>query len=167
VASPSLAAIVRSTNVHSNNLFAEALRLRMTVADTMSVQRFWYDRGIDTTALTMHDGSGLSPQDAVSARFLVDVLVEMDSRADAVGRAFYNSLPVAGQEGTVASFMKNTPLAGKVRVKSGSISGVQSYAGYVETDGRRYAFALIIDNFSGNRRELRTAIGEFLNRLFE
>ena len=44
---------------------------------------------------------------------------------------FFNSLPKAGEEGTLQYFMNKTKYAGKIRAKSGSISGVQCYAGYL------------------------------------
>ena len=80
--------------------------------------------------------------------------------------AFYQSLPVAGEEGTVTDFLKNTSLKGKVHLKSGAISHVQSYSGYVENDGKRYVFSLIVNNFSGKRNDLRKAIEELLVGIF-
>ncbi|MDR1436935.1 MAG: D-alanyl-D-alanine carboxypeptidase, partial [Candidatus Symbiothrix sp.] len=125
----------------------------------------WEEKGLDASALFMCDGSGLSPLNAVSAGFLTDLLVYM-YRTEGPSGAFSRSLPLAGQEGTVASFLKNTPLAGKARIKSGSITGVQSYSGYIEKNGGKYAFSLIINHFSGERPTLRKTVEELLNGLF-
>jgi D-alanyl-D-alanine carboxypeptidase/D-alanyl-D-alanine-endopeptidase (penicillin-binding protein 4) len=113
----------------------------------------------------MYDGSGISPANAVSACFLTDVLVYMYKKGGIKG-AFYKSFPLAGKEGTVTSFLKNTPLAGKAHIKSGSITGVQSYSGYIEKDDKIYAFALIINHFSGERSNLRKEIEQLLINLF-
>ena len=74
--------------------------------------------------------------------------------------------PVAGKDGTVASFLKNTPLDGKAYIKSGSMSGIQSYAGYVEKDGKDYAFALVVNHWNGSRAELRTYMEKLLIDVF-
>jgi D-alanyl-D-alanine carboxypeptidase/D-alanyl-D-alanine-endopeptidase (penicillin-binding protein 4) len=163
--SPDLAAIVREINLHSNNHFAEHLHKALTIREDISIPEYWKKRGLDSTALFMFDGSGVSPANAVSAGFLTDILVYMNKKSGQSG-AFYESLPIAGKEGTVASFLKNTPLAGMAHIKSGSITHVQAFAGYIEKGNKRYAFALIINRFSGKRADLRKAMEELLVGLF-
>jgi D-alanyl-D-alanine carboxypeptidase/D-alanyl-D-alanine-endopeptidase (penicillin-binding protein 4) len=165
VRSVDLAAIVKETNVSSNNHYAEHLFKLLTVADSVDIPEFWRSKGLDSDALFMFDGSGISPQNAVSAGFLVDLLVYMEQQSGN-REAFYQSLPIAGREGTVASLLKNSSLSGKVLLKSGSITNVQSFSGYVENDGKRYAVSLIINNFSGKRSELRREIERLFTGLF-
>lgn len=69
--------------------------------------------------------------------------------------ALYNSLPIAGESGTVSSFLLGSSLAGKVRVKSGSFGQVQCYAGYIS---ERYAFAVMVNNFSCSRKVVKREI---------
>ncbi|GHT72468.1 peptidase M15 [Bacteroidia bacterium] len=157
-----LATIARVTNVKSNNHYAEHLYQHLKTVDGISIPDFWKKKQMDASALFMYDGSGLSPSNAVSAEFLTDILVYMSDNP-----AFYQSLPVAGKEGTVASFLKNTSLMGKVHLKSGSIANVQAYAGYVERGGQqRYAFAIIVNNFTGKRAVLRKHLERLLVGLF-
>ena len=165
IQSPRLAAIVRETNVKSNNHYAEHLHKKLLAFDNFNFSDYWERRGLDGSALLMADGSGLSPVNAVSADFLTSILIYMYERGGQMG-AFYQSLPIAGKEGTVMTFLKKTPLAGKVRLKSGSISHVQSYSGYVEKGDNRYVFSLIVNNFSGKRADLRKAMEELLVNLF-
>ena len=165
IQSPDLASIVKTTNVQSNNLYAEHLYKKLTVLDSIDIPEYWREKGLDPDALFMFDGSGISPQNAVSAGFLIDLLVYMDTQSENSG-AFYQSLPVAGRDGTVASFLRNTSLDRRARLKSGSITNVQSYSGYIESKGKRYAVSLIINNFTGKRSELRTEIERLFNRLF-
>jgi len=160
-----LSSIVRETNVKSNNHYAEHLYSKLTKVEGLRLRTFFQQLGLDSTALIMYDGSGLSPQNALSARYLTDLLVLMDKQTGGNKRAFYASLPVVGREGTVSGFMKNTALAGRMRLKSGSMSGVLSYSGYVETGGKRYAVSLIINNFDGKLRELRKEVEEFFNEV--
>jgi len=165
IQSPRLPAIVRETNLESNNHYAEHLYQKMLTLDSLSISDYWGRRGLDGESLFMADGSGLSPTNAVTTDFLTGILIYMYKKTGEMG-SFYQSLPIAGKEGTVETFLKKTPLEGKVRLKSGSISHVQSYSGYVEDGDRRYVFSLIVNNFSGTRIALRKAMEELLVDLF-
>lgn len=158
VRSPDLASIIRVVNVRSNNHYAEHLYKLLTIKDGVDISAYWASKGLDTSALFMYDGSGTSPQNAISAGFLVQLLEYMDGK----GKDFYYSLPLAGKEGTVATFLKGTSLEGKVRVKSGSITHVQSYSGYIEKGNKRYAFSIIVNNFTGKRADLKREIEKLL-----
>ena len=160
-----LASIIQTTNVESNNQYAEHLYKVLTVLDSVDIPDYWRKKGLDSDALFVYDGSGTSPQDAVSTGFLIDLLVYMNDQSGN-SAVFYQSLPVAGRNGTVASLLKNTSLEGKARLKSGSLSNVQSFSGYVESKGKRYAVSLIINNFTGKRSELKKEIEQLFIRLF-
>ena len=116
---------------------------------------------MNTTPLVMYDGSGLAPQNTVSARFLTDLLVYMYNRSD-YSTAFFQSLPKAGQEGPLQNFLRGTRLNGKVMAKSGSIGGVQCYSGYLIDGNKRYAFAILVNKFNGTRAQVRSAIEQLL-----
>src|SRR5690554_9487 len=165
--------IIREVNMESNNHYAEHLirtigrygnsdlyadALEAGIEQTLE---HWKQKGMDIAPLHMHDGCGLAPQNAVSARFLTDLLVYMRERSD-YSDAFFQSLPKAGLEGTLQNFLRNTRLAGKVTAKSGSIGGVQCYAGYLIDGNRQYAFAVMANKFNGTRPEVRSAIEQFL-----
>ena len=165
VRSVNLASIIQTVNVESNNHYAEHLYKVLTVLNSIDIKEYWKNKGLDSDALFMYDGNGISPKNAISTGFLIDLLVYMDKQSK-YSDAFYKSLPVAGKNGTVASLLKNTPLSGKARLKSGTMSNVSSYSGYVENNGKRYAVALIINNFTGNRSDLRKEIEQLFNGLF-
>ena len=168
--SPTLAEIVKVTNFKSINLFAEHLFKFLSLQkakvgnnnDAVSViLNHWKKKGLDISGVFLYDGSGLSPQNAVSVDFLTQLLVIARKN-----EAFYLSLPLAGREGTVAGFLKGTALEGNARLKSGSIDGVQTYAGYVKNGGKEYAVTIIVNRFTGNRSEVRRQISELLNSYF-
>lgn len=151
--SPKLSEIIKVINVTSNNHYAEhllrhlALRQGKQASTTDALERiksFWSSKGLPVDELFQSDGSGLSPMNAVSANFFVSLLEYMDkSKNNTVFRA---SLPVAGQSGTLRNFLKRTALNGKVQAKSGTFSRVKSYAGYIQSNGKRLAFAIIVNN---------------------
>jgi D-alanyl-D-alanine carboxypeptidase/D-alanyl-D-alanine-endopeptidase (penicillin-binding protein 4) len=157
-----LAEIIKSTNRHSVNLYAEHLVKHLSLRRSSTgnfrdglavIRQFWQEKGLDTGTFFMLDGSGLSPHNALSVRFVNDVLrfMYMESRFGAV---FQASLPVAGVSGTVRSFLKNTSLAGRAALKSGSLARVQCYAGYINRDDRVYLLTVMVNNFSGKRRDI-------------
>ncbi|OAV71777.1 D-alanyl-D-alanine carboxypeptidase dacC precursor [Bacteroidales bacterium Barb4] len=177
--SPPLRQIVRITNERSHNLYADALLktlgLRYTPArgevitsfgrGIKTVQSHWQKKGIDTTPLRMYDGSGTALADKVSAAFLADMLAGMADRSPA-SEAFLQSLPKAGSEGTVANFLRGSSLQGKALLKSGSMTRVRCYAGYVRKGDRQYAVALLANNYSCKDRQMVQALEKLLLALF-
>ena len=168
--SPTLAEIIVETNVKSNNHFAEYLfklvgSQNVSVATTANaistIRSFWKTKGLSVDQLRQYDGSGLSPCDAVSAAFYVDLLTYMRSKSR-YSTDFYNSLPVSGGRGTLSTVLVNTRLQGKVHAKSGTIESVKSYAGYVELKNRTLVFAILVNNPSGTTHQVVKKIEEFL-----
>lgn len=171
--SPALSDIIRVINVKSNNHYSEHLirtlgreKNKNIYSDPLKegveyINDYWKNKGFDTDALFMYDGCGLSPSNAISAEFMCRLLRYMYTGSSS--SVFLSSLPKAGQEGTVRNFLKDTRLAGKVYVKSGSIANVQSYAGYYIDGDKKYVFTVIVNNFRDkNRREVVKAIATLL-----
>lgn len=156
--------IIKVLLTRSDNHYAEHLFQILEKVEGVNVVEFWKEKGLDVDSLTMRDGSGLSRGDTLSTKLLTDVIMYVDNKKEL---KFEELFPVAGKEGTVASFLKNTPLNEKARIKSGSMGGIQSYAGYLEKDNKRYAFAIIVNHWNGERTELRTEMEKLLNGLFQ
>ena len=168
--------IVQEVNVKSNNHYAEhLLRIigRTQNADIYSdalqagidyVKKFWEQQGVSTTSLMLYDGSGLAPQNAFCPAFLTEILTYMYTKSKN-SRAFFDSLPKAGKEGTLRSFMRNTKYEDKISAKSGSIGGVQCYSGYLIDGDKQYAFTVMVNKFNGTRPQVRSAIEKFLSTL--
>lgn len=147
-----LAFIARQTNVFSVNMFAEMLLRQIAIeygdgtesAGINKVLDFLQSLGLDIDGIRMFDGCGLAPADRVTTRFIVDLLAKMQSNDD-----FVKSFAIAGKTGTVHSFLKNTRLDGKARLKTGTTKAVIAYSGYVEgSDGNAYAVSIIVNNHS-------------------
>ena len=166
--------IIKVTNFRSNNHYAEHLFYKtgwdksqactseyIPSLAAQKIARYWAQKGINTKGLFQYDGSGLANANAISAKTLTDVLIYMQKNSKHAND-FYLSLPLAGKEGTVRSFLKGSALDGKARIKSGSIAKVQAYAGYYEKGGKRYAFSVFVNNFTGSRAVLRTQIEQLL-----
>ena len=153
--SPTVGQIVYWTNLISNNLYAEHLLKHIGVkkygdgsvfSSTLAVTKYWSSKGIDMTGFYMNDGSGLSRSNAITASQLVEVLAYMKLKSK-YSKSFLSSLPVAGKTGTLRSIGKKTKIAGNLKAKSGTMTRIKSYAGYVKSaSGRNLAFAIVINN---------------------
>ncbi len=177
--SPTLREIASVCNHVSHNLYADALvktvglqykprRNEMISSFGRGVQvvkEYWEKKGLDVFPLRMNDGSGLAPADKVSAGFMGELLVYMATES-AVSDAFIASLPQAGIEGSVRNFLKGSKLQGKAHLKSGGITGVRSYAGYITKDGRTYAVAVFSNNYSCPMSRMTRALEKLLLQLF-
>ncbi|MDA3816751.1 MAG: D-alanyl-D-alanine carboxypeptidase/D-alanyl-D-alanine-endopeptidase [Prolixibacteraceae bacterium] len=155
--SPALSEIIKIMNHESVNLYAEHLCKHIgylstgdgsTETGTEVIKTFWRDKGIDTDWLFLADGSGLSRNNAFSAKVLTDILVYM-SNYSSYFNDFEASIPLTGLQGTQKYYFQNSFLKGKARAKSGSMTRVRSFAGYMETqNGTPVAFSIIINNFN-------------------
>ena len=177
--SPTLREIASICNHVSHNLYADALvktvglqykprRNEMISSFGRGVQvvkEYWEKKGLDVFPLRMNDGSGLAPADKVSAGFMGELLVYMATES-AVSDAFIASLPQAGIEGSVRNFLKGSKLQGKAHLKSGGITGVRSYAGYITKDAKTYAVAVFSNNYSCPMSRMTRALEKLLLQLF-
>lgn len=164
--SPTLVALVRETNFQSINLYAEALlrttalRLAKTVRSTDAsldaLGAFWQGKGVDLDGFRVRDGSGLSAVGALTAGNMTGILGAMSH--DSAFGAFYGTIPVVGQTGTVRNLAKGTAAAGNIRAKSGSIEGVRAYAGYfTAADGELMSFCVLVNKFTPGQNRAVTA----------
>lgn len=158
--SDSLAASIRNFLKISDNLTGEQLVKAIGAevsgppgdyaSGLAATRRFLADEvGIDTTAMVLADGSGVSRYNLVTAGQIVDLLVYMAGRAD-LAPTFLAALPVAGVDGTLENRMRGTAAESAVRAKTGSLAGVSALSGYVSTaGGERLAFSLLMEFFTG------------------
>lgn len=150
IRSPTLDQIVNTTDVYSDNFFAETLikllgaRLGSagtTAAGAAVVEAFARSHGSGVHAV---DGSGLTRSNRASPRQVVGLLLAM--RDDPAGDDFVQDLALAGHEGTVASRMHGTAAYGRCRTKTGTITGVSNLSGYCfNRSGRVVAFSILMN----------------------
>ncbi|MBM3161023.1 MAG: D-alanyl-D-alanine carboxypeptidase/D-alanyl-D-alanine-endopeptidase [Bacteroidetes bacterium] len=157
------------TNLKSVNLFAEGLLNQLgyylsgdgcTATSLQHIYKF-LEKNIDTKGLVLTDGSGLSRSNAISASHFTSLLNYMwhSKNID----SFKKTLPVAGVSGTLKNLCKEKVCEGKVVAKSGTISGVKSYAGYVEsTTGKKLAFAITVNNFNCSSTQISDKMEKIL-----
>ncbi|MFM2267564.1 MAG: hypothetical protein RL757_1005 [Bacteroidota bacterium] len=172
VSSQPLSQIIYEANQESINLWCESflktIALRQSgvgsaEAGVMAVRNFWTSRGVSTSGgWHQLDGSGLSPQNAVSAANFVAVL-RATAADNNIFPSFYASLPRAGESGTMRGMLKKTDAVGRIRAKSGTLTRVKCYSGYLtKRDGQLVAFSILVNNYDGAHRDVREAIEKLM-----
>jgi D-alanyl-D-alanine carboxypeptidase/D-alanyl-D-alanine-endopeptidase (penicillin-binding protein 4) len=174
VTSPPLKKIIKVLNHESVNLYAEHLikelgkKLRndgSTISGTEVVKEFLTGSGIRTDGIFMEDGSGLSQLNSVNARTITDLLLYMKNKSKYPAE-FINSLPDAGKEGTLKSYFNDPAFESRLSAKSGSMTRVRSYAGYIRTmSNKELAFSIIVNNFTGPSTNIVAHIEEILKEI--
>src|SRR5262249_2948585 len=143
-------------NKNSNNFISECLHRTLGAVElgppgsrekgAEAVRRLVAECGDSADSLELIDGCGLSRDDRVTARVLVDVLSAMlsDPRA---GPGFVASLPICGVDGTLRHRLAD--VRGRVHAKTGTVNSSRALAGYVfdPADRPAYAFAILINGY--------------------
>ena len=166
--SPQLAEIVKILNEESVNLFAEHLVKQISAEikgkgnrqDGIEIlQDFWQNKGFKKEDWFIEDGSGLSHFNAVSPATFTKLLAYMATESDN-SLVFLNSLPMPGN-GTMIYFNESKFPENSLKAKSGSMTRVRCYAGYLTTDaGSEVAFSVMVNHFSGTHLQLIRHIEE-------
>jgi D-alanyl-D-alanine carboxypeptidase/D-alanyl-D-alanine-endopeptidase (penicillin-binding protein 4) len=154
--SPPLADVVRDMNKWSNNVIARQLLLTLgqqsaapgedlAAAGIRVVKDSLERAGIDAQGLVMENGAGLSRRARVRAATIGQVLLAAWKRPFMA--EFMAALPVAGRDGTARRRLEGSPAAGAAHLKTGSLEGVVSMAGYVlDRHGRRHAVVMLVQH---------------------
>jgi len=88
--------------------------------------------------------------------------------ASTVRDAWISLLPVGGQDGTLSSRFKNTPAAGRVHAKTGSLSHVSALSGYIQrNDGSWVAFSILVNNFDTRGADVHGVMDKICNSVLE
>jgi D-alanyl-D-alanine carboxypeptidase/D-alanyl-D-alanine-endopeptidase (penicillin-binding protein 4) len=150
-----------SQNLHTEMLLRTAARQSSrwnTPEELMKVAADFYTAvGIAPGDVVQTDASGLSRHDLVTPRAVVTLLGFAQKQTWFV--QYYASLPVAGVDGTLEDRMKDTPAAGRIHAKTGSVEHVRTLSGFAETvSGRRLIFSFLSNNQGGKNHEAADAL---------
>jgi D-alanyl-D-alanine carboxypeptidase/D-alanyl-D-alanine-endopeptidase (penicillin-binding protein 4) len=171
--SPPLREVLRAFEKPSQNQIGELLlktlgleRTGVGTADSGAavVRRQVLSWGAEPDGFVVRDGSGLSRHDVVTPETIVRVLDGI--RADTAFHVFYDALPIAGVDGTIASRMRGTAAEGNVHAKTGTLNMVRSLSGYVTTvDRHLLLFSILVNNWTTPVREVNLAQDSIMARV--
>ena len=151
-----LADLVRDMNKFSNNVMARQIFLALSAeragrgearASERIVDDWLASRAIEAPGLAVENGAGLSRTDRITARALAALL--RSAWQTPLMPEIAASMPVFGLDGTLRK--RTGAAAGRAHVKGGTLTGVQSIAGYVlDRIGRRWAVAMMVNDPRAN-----------------
>lgn len=164
--------IMRSCMMRSDNMFAESM-LRTygkleggdgsTNHAAERATKLWNSKKMPMTGVNIVDGSGLSRSNKVTADFMAAVLKSMSR--DSYYASFF---PLAGQEGTLKKFLAGSPLDSYIAMKTGSMRGIQCYAGYKLNEDYEptHVVVIIMNDIPVDRDPVRKAAENMLLSIF-
>lgn len=150
-----LADVIRRINKYSNNLMTRQLLLTIAaervgtpgneINGAQAIQTWLVSNGMVFPELVIENGSGLSRAERISAEHLGELLEH--AYHSPVMAELMSSLPMLSVDGTVMRRLQESPMQGRAHLKTGSLNGVRSIAGYVlDEKGRRWAVVFIVNH---------------------
>jgi serine-type D-Ala-D-Ala carboxypeptidase/endopeptidase (penicillin-binding protein 4) len=128
---------------------AENVKQNSDDAGLDEMKRFLGEVGIKRGDVLLEEGSGLSRGCLLKPAASVELLKYMSKHRYA--KAFYDSLPVAGVDGTLRSRFKGTAAEKNIRAKTGTIRYVNSISGYVTTAAKEnLVFSIMLNAYNGS-----------------
>ncbi|MDZ7893811.1 MAG: D-alanyl-D-alanine carboxypeptidase/D-alanyl-D-alanine-endopeptidase [Sphingobium sp.] len=170
-----LAEDVRIINKVSQNLHADLLLRQVSrqsgsgsIADgQVALHTLMTQAGVPEGGYYFADGSGMSSYNRITPRAAVTLLGWIAKQP--WGAAWRDTLPIAGEDGTLRNRFKGTLLQGKLFAKTGSLNAARALSGYFVTrSGRTLIFsALANDMPDGTDGQASAAVDRALVALAE
>ncbi|MBR4506415.1 MAG: D-alanyl-D-alanine carboxypeptidase/D-alanyl-D-alanine-endopeptidase [Bacteroidales bacterium] len=165
--------IAQYTNLTSNNVYAESIFKYLGYAKygigsfangSRAVTEWMKEKGLDIDGVNVVDGSGLSRLNRTTTEFLCNYLTAVSK--EAFFDDFLQSIAKVGESGTAKNLLPNLPAGITMRVKTGTMDGVKSYAGYVITpNGQTLTFAIVSNGHDGSDRAVADKLNKILYKI--
>ena len=173
--SPVYSDIATFTNQTSNNIYAESIfkylgyskyKLGSYETGAFVVNAYLKEHKLNTKGVKLVDGSGLSRQNMVTASFMCQFLAEVAKQP--YYKDYLKTLSQIGKTGTAKNMLKNKNIKKEIYIKTGSMSGIKSYAGYVvDTKGDLITFCFMVTNFECSQANISKKLEEILLMIIE
>lgn len=171
----SLRELLEEINKNSDNFLAECLfktigavasgKQGNSFYSTQAILTFIEDNGIYSEGTSVVDGSGISRFDQITVGAIIGLLEKMYFDLPHF-QDYYNSLSIAGIDGTLEDRMENTPAENNFRGKTGTLNGVSSLSGYLTTEsGDDLIISIIFEYTRGRWRTYRNIQDEIIEIL--
>lgn len=152
--SPPLSDAIRDINKFSNNVMARqlfialggALDKPLSPARSEQTVRDWLtQKHLSMPELVLENGAGLSRKERISAHSMASLL--QSAAHSPYAAELVASLPILGVDGTAKKRLKDTPAATHAHLKTGTLEGVKTLAGYVQSqDGKNWVVVFFINH---------------------
>ena len=168
-----LADVVRLVNKFSNNVMARQLLLTLGAEQggvpgsvdkgVQAIQRWLAAKGNEWPELVLENGAGLSRNERISPQHLGNLLLQAWRSPNMP--ELMSSLPIVAVDGTMQHRLNDSAVAGQAHIKTGSLDGVKSMAGYLlDAKGRRWVVVCMVNH--ANASAARAAMDALLDWLY-
>ncbi len=150
-----------SQNLHAEMALRAVGRARRNLGSRAAgldeLRAFLAEAGVADESYSIEDGSGLSRPNLVTPAAVVKLLRYMFQTPER--DTWISLLPVAGRDGTLAGRFDDTPAAGRIHAKTGTMSHVNALSGYVRRrDGTWLAFSILVNNSNQSAAAVRAVM---------
>ena len=151
-----LSEIIRDINKYSNNVMARQLFLTLGTADlshttasiplgVQAMHHWLYKKKLNFPELILENGAGLSRHERISAQHLAQLL--RSAAASPLTAELTASLPILGIDGSLKKRLKGTAAASHAHLKTGTLEGVKTIAGYIKSkSGKEWIIVFFINH---------------------
>jgi serine-type D-Ala-D-Ala carboxypeptidase/endopeptidase (penicillin-binding protein 4) len=158
-----LALALRGLNKFSNNFVAEQILKTIggqhfdlpgsTKKGLRVFEEYMKQLGYEPGQYSIYDGSGLSRQNRLSPKIIVDILRNVKDDLS-IYPEFVTALGVMGVDGNVKNRMRKVASSNKARVKTGTLNFVSALSGFFQSkEGELFAFSILMNDLKcSNRR---------------
>ena len=166
IVSPPLPILLAEINQNSNNLYAEAIlkilaKKLNTERDTEAIKLSLAKLAIDPASYVLEDGSGLSRHNLITPELLVDLLSAIAKTPQ--GKIYQESLAIGQINGTLKNRFRRANIPINLWGKTGTLTGVTTLSGYLETaTEKKLVFSILVNNSAQKNRISRQAIDEII-----
>ena len=168
--SKNLAELVKVANDKSINLYCESFFKSISPNEgsrsqaSSIIKKHHNSIGLDTMDLIQIDGSGLSSRNVITPRYFTAFLQYYYKKW---GETSLNLLPKASEEGTVRGLLRNKKSKGKAWLKSGYISDVLTYTGYLkDKNGKILSLTIMVNNYTIKTSKVRQMAEDIIDILY-
>jgi D-alanyl-D-alanine carboxypeptidase/D-alanyl-D-alanine-endopeptidase (penicillin-binding protein 4) len=159
-----------SQNLHAELALRAVARARRNIgsfeAGFEELKTFLAEAGIAPESYNFRDGSGLARLNLVTPSAVIKLLRHM--YAGPHRDEWLSLLPIGGRDGTLSNRFGDTPAAGRVYAKTGSLSHVSALSGYIRrNDGNWVAFSIMVNNYNSRTPEVRGVMDRICNLIVE
>jgi len=159
-----------SLNLHAEMALRAVGRARRGAgsaeAGLEELRAFLGEAGVDPDSWSFADGSGLARSNLVSPAAVVKLLRFM--YASPARDDWISLLPVAGQDGTLSARFADSPAAGRIFAKTGTVAHVSALSGYARRqDGSWLAFSILVNNYNADASAIRAVMDRICALLAE
>lgn len=183
-----LSAVIRDINKFSNNVMARQLFLTLGSAGPamddenapvatgfnshpLSIERSiftmqsWLARNrLDFKEVVLENGAGLSRKERISAAHMAQLLQHAYDHP--LSAELQSSLPILGVDGSVKRRLKESPAASHAHLKTGTLEGVKTIAGYVRSQsGKEWIVVVYINHpYAKGGQDAQDALIEWVQK---